>query len=138
MVGAGLAPPLEAALAFALRLVSGVVPLVERPNPVVADPFDGAGACCVGCGGLGGVLVAAGAGALASSSAAKGCELFCWLVADACCRWVAASERVVLASDAMLGVLGTAALLETTLRLMSACNLRASAARNENGVNSMC
>jgi hypothetical protein len=68
-------------------------------------------------------------GAPASSSDAKAGESLCWVAAAACERCDARTSAE-WTSDIILGALGTAALPDDTMRLMSACNRRASLVRN--------
>jgi len=95
-----------------LALAPPVAPGAKLPV-VPAEAFAGAGVGCAAGGGLSGALGVVGAAVLASSRAAKGCELLSWLVVDAGTRGGEENEIVAATSDAILGILGTGRPLET-------------------------
>jgi hypothetical protein len=112
-------------------LAAALAPLMPA-----ADVLAAAG-CWLDCGGtLDALFVAAdqaaagcGGGVPASSSSAKGCALPCW-VALALCDRCGTDMSEDVTSDEILGALDTATLPEGNMRLMSACNRRASPDRH--------
>lgn len=121
---------LEGGAELAVALRSALAPRVLAGGVLAAV------SCWPDCGGtldalLGVADHAAGGGGAtsASSRVAKGCVSLCWLALAACKRCDAdMSEEVT--SDVILGALDTAALPEGNMRLMSACNRRASSAHH--------